>query len=218
MSERNSSDDDGTIPWVQILKVIDSRWFEITGRYLHDEQKEYLRLKLVGESSSSENITYEELFKASPSKSRKFSFWHWAQEALNAAEKSVLKDLAKGGVFAGFMERQRAHTVLKSAPNEGAFIVRFSDSLPGHVAIHFRGSLDSPVRSIDPQDFNPSHADFGRKLNQFLANESLLKFVYCASRESFSWEAKKSHFMANPDRKITKGYDLRLVSFSNKMF
>lgn len=218
VTKTNMQDNDGTVSWSQIFNAVDSRWFEITGRNLNEDQREYMRLKLVGESSSDENVKFDQLFKASPERGRKFSFWHWIQEALKAANKSILRDLANAGVFPGFMERQKAHQVLEMAPTEGAFIIRFSDTLPGHVAIHFRAQRDSPVRSIDPQDFNPLQHDFGRKLKQFLFNEPLLKSVYCASGKGFSWEDKTIHFYVHCDRNAPKGYDLRFVPFINKLF
>lgn len=211
----NSFEGNSTLPWSVIFEVFNSKWVWITGRPLSSGQNEYLRIKVVGVSDTCTQVTYDQLCKNTKTGRHDGSVWCWIQRAFKATEESVLKNLAKSGIFPGFMDKKQAESILMNS-SPGSFILRFSDTFPGHITLLYRSPDGQRVIAVAPDDFNPSHKNFSVQLAEFIVKEVNLKYVYCLTSDGYVWKEKHEYFKLSP-KPVTKGYDFRISLFGWSM-
>lgn len=104
------------------------------------------------------------------------------------------------------MDKETAKRILMDQL-PGIFILRFSDTSLGHIAILLRSKFEEvPIRFINPNNFHPLDKSFDIDIQRFIANESALKFIYCSTEGRCLLVDKHDHFKVLPSR-ILPGYE-----------
>ncbi|XP_052252498.1 signal transducer and activator of transcription 5B-like isoform X4 [Dreissena polymorpha] len=141
-------------PWIEVAKMLSTKFHQMTGRALTEDNLRYIGTKLFGQTGNMPpdptkiQIRWHQ-FNRENLPGRNFTFWEWFW-AVAKLVKEQLKSPWMDGLIIGFMDRQESNDMLLTKPN-GTFLLRFSDTTLGGITIAWVANSNE---NVDRQVWN----------------------------------------------------------------